>query len=949
GDVAEQLRVLKHLVAEDALVADAKIEAFYRLAELLISAEDPQDSVSDEAQSLGLDYLERAYALDPRSAEAIGLLQRQLDKSSMHERALSLYETVTRESGDEMLILDFLERRVARTDATLSQVREAVGKALDLEVDHPGAKEKVEPLLHRAVALGETKEEGGVEARWALMALAERRSEVLDVRGAMRFLEQALAVTEEPEKQELSLRLARMALSDGGDAQKAIEILSPLHRTGAWNVDVWHPLLIAYRREGDESALLDTVAALLEGLLDVEERNLARMELAQYLMSLEERQFDAVEALKSILEEAPEHHEATRLLTSLYERAGYNEDLVELLQRQLDVARDNEDLTQIAEVALKLGTLLEKVRRDDAIDVYRQAREWVPNERRIILCLLELMGEDADVRERVEIREGLLASEPEESVAELMWELYAHWESFEDIEGMARVLSAGYQKVPQDQTIRTELESFFRVKELWEGLAMFLVAEATRDQMSAVPRLREAAALFRDPLQRMNRAVEVLADLRLFAPEDMEVLSEFVQILRETGDDDRAIEEVSLTLERFAEPGVARLYLLRLRAQLRLDQERLEIALEDLEEAYAISAQDVYAEIRAALERIRTHAESASDGELARSSTYRLAEVLEAGGEIESMRDLLAQWSELHPEDSTVLLRLREIDIQQEHWLGVAELCRRLIQLQTGEEQLASAIQLADACEAAGHAADALPGLEQVQRSQRGNRVLFERMRDLYESMGAYRELSGLLLSEAEGVEPKMRFELLRTAGQMLLERVGDAAAAIEPLEASRSIDSSDHIATLYLADAYTLAARFADSGQLLEQAISNHPKRRSPELSQLQHRMARLAHAAGDGELELQWLSAALDSDKNNGYVAAELARLAMGMGEHDVALNALRAVTLTKVPGPMSRATAYLLQARIAHARGEDRKAVLWARKARSEDPELQEAEAFLSEIDC
>ena len=64
--------------------------------------------------------------------------------------------------------------------------------------------------------------------------------------------------------------------------------------------------------------------------------------------------------------------------------------------------------------------------------------------------------------------------------------------------------------------------------------------------------------------------------------------------------------------------------------------------------------------------------------------------------------------------------------------------------------------------------------------------------------------------------------------------------------------------------------------------------------------------------------------------------------------ALNALRAVTLMKAEGPMTRAEAFLHQARIAHQRGEERRAVLWARKAKSEDPNLQEADEFLRQIE-
>ena len=41
------------------------------------------------------------------------------------------------------------------------------------------------------------------------------------------------------------------------------------------------------------------------------------------------------------------------------------------------------------------------------------------------------------------------------------------------------------------------------------------------------------------------------------------------------------------------------------------------------------------------------------------------------------------------------------------------------------------------------------------------------------------------------------------------------------------------------------------------------------------------------------------------------------------------------------------FLWQARIAFQRGEARRAILWARKARQEDPNLAEAEVFLREL--
>ena len=133
----------------------------------------------------------------------------------------------------------------------------------------------------------------------------------------------------------------------------------------------------------------------------------------------------------------------------------------------------------------------------------------------------------------------------------------------------------------------------------------------------------------------------------------------------------------------------------------------------------------------------------------------------------------------------------------------------------------------------------------------------------------------------------------------------------------------------------------------MLETAIAAHKNRRSPQLAQLQHRMARCAAAAGDRNIELAWLNVALDSDMQNGTVASELADVAFEFGQTEVALKALRAVTLMKSPGPMTRAMAFLRQGMIAQQQGDARKAIFLAKKALAEDPALSDASNFLRDL--
>ena len=62
---------------------------------------------------------------------------------------------------------------------------------------------------------------------------------------------------------------------------------------------------------------------------------------------------------------------------------------------------------------------------------------------------------------------------------------------------------------------------------------------------------------------------------------------------------------------------------------------------------------------------------------------------------------------------------------------------------------------------------------------------------------------------------------------------------------------------------------------------------------------------------------------------------------------MKALRAITMMDDPKPITRALAFLKQAQIAHLRGDPRRAQHWARKAKSLDETLYEADTFLAEI--
>ncbi len=109
----------------------------------------------------------------------------------------------------------------------------------------------------------------------------------------------------------------------------------------------------------------------------------------------------------------------------------------------------------------------------------------------------------------------------------------------------------------------------------------------------------------------------------------------------------------------------------------------------------------------------------------------------------------------------------------------------------------------------------------------------------------------------------------------------------------------------------------------------------RSKQLGELQLRRARLARAAGDGD-ELDALEKVFDLDRDNGVVAAELARAAEEHNRIPLAIKALRTISLEKLEGPIAPHEATVAEARLELRRGNPGKARMLVRKVVRERPD-------------
>jgi tetratricopeptide (TPR) repeat protein len=510
-------------------------------------------------------------------------------------------------------------------------------------------------------------------------------------------------------------------------------------------------------------------------------------------------------------------------------------------------------------------------------------------------------------------------------------------------------LRRGLALAPDDGALREQIEQFYTSRQRWRPLVDLLVSEADNhlDPQESSARLHQAAKLLTKQLREPRQAVDLLRRARGLAPDDLNLLRTLVDALLDAGDQEAARSEVNAALERTYVENSTRAQLLRLNALLALRQGKEAEAAAALEQALSLGAQEASAELIEALEQLRQVAPRRGDAEAERAATLRLAELYLHNGATDQGLDLLRQWTSRQPGDLAALRTLLDLEAATGSWPAVIDLCNRLIASDPDETKTEAALRLLDACTRAGNPADARGGLEQAFAAFPRNAPVRGALKSLYEQLEAQRELADILLHEAADMENEAeRFAPYRRAAELYLAS-GFAPNAIPVLEAALHAKPGDHDCTILLADSYIAMNQLELATNLLDATIAGHKNKRSPALSVLQHRMARVALAAGDRSIEVQWLNAALDSDAQNSQAAAELADAATEMGQYDLALKALRAITVAKNPGPMSKGMAFYRQGLITYHQGDQRKAIVMAKRGLQEDPTLAEARTFLEQL--
>jgi tetratricopeptide (TPR) repeat protein len=934
GDTEEQVRLLGQLAELGEDQSETRADALYRMAEVHLSHEDGIDE--------GVATLRRALADHARHERAARILRRAADAHTPNLELLELYDSVARKADDPDALLHAIERRAAYPETTPEYVREGATLALA-----QGAFERAEALMLRAVELGGSMLDGQTRVAWALLGLSRRRLDGGDLAGAVKWFGEAADSAPLPELLELGHIIAAVAMGDDGDPSLAAKLYESLLERDPTARAAWEPLAGIYRRLDDVERLRRLVDETLDGLQDTAERNALRLLLVECMLPKPEHQDAALETLRNVLLEDPEHTEAQRLMAEHLQRTGNTSELVELLRQQLMNAQSRGDAAAVAACALRLGEQLETDDPSAAGSVYRGALDVAPHDPALLRALLRHLGHEDASAERGEVLEQLVEIEDEDTAAERSLELADLRQALGDGDGTLAALVKGYRRRPSHARLRQRLEQAYQAQGDFRGLSqMLLSAAATEvDPANRLSLMRQAAGLQRDRLGDAAAAILILQEARSLAPGDAALAAELVATLVAAG---RHADAGSLVGEQLAQAGnddQRRKPLLVQRAELRQAAGDLDGTIEDLAAAQAIDASLTPA-LAEAIDRRRQAAAAAGDADAERATTLRWVQLQLDAGRADEARELLAAWTERERKDVDALQLLRHVDTASQRWDAVAKTCARLVAVEVGDKQAEAALALAEACVALGRLELARPGLEHARRKQPEHRGIRQALAQVYEATGAGSELAKLLAQEAEETQdPAQRLEILRRAAHLHMEQ-GELDQAMPLIRQIIVLAPEDLVSSVLLIDAHMSMGELDEAAAALERAIEATGGRRSPELSALLHRKARIAGARGDHPAQLDLLQQAFATDKGNGQAAAELADLAEALEDWDLAVKVLRTITVLD-DCPISRTEAFLRQAKIAYRKGDRQRAVLWARKARQEEPENQDVTQFLNEL--
>lgn len=734
--------------------------------------------------------------------------------------------------------------------------------------------------------------------------------------------------------------------------QDALELHERALQLNPRSVELWSSYVTVLGSSESSEAVAGRVRAAF-GWVDPPMANRLRLLMAKHFLSREGEEGAALPWLREVLAEDPSDGEAQALLGSLYERLDYHEDYAATLEEAVQRAISARDAEALEVSALRYAEVVQRVDPEAARTVLTRALQYLDTNVRLVNAVLALPAEGHG-EENLLLQGPLVALLEEGEAVPLALRLADAWEQRGQQESAVRVLERVLERAPGAQDVIDRLASAYGEMEAWArlcGLCRRAASHAEGDARAAwLLRAADIEEHRRDDAVRAGRLLDEAVEA---APGNLEVVKRWVSLqlvdpgpLDEHGDHsvlqrvrelgrshpDRAADYRALELDTAESMGAWR---------------SVVRTLEAAREGDGVLSAEERARLITGLEHLVS--DGALDAAVRRDALHRMFQVTDAA-ERPRVHDRVMAWVERDGSDEEVWRWAHSLGLELSRWDTTFLAAEALVGMVDDGERMGWAEALVTAAERLGEPGRAQDGLLTAFALQSGDGESRAHLRDmlvgLYELRDDAQALGRLWDGEAERAEGADVHRFFLRAAQAFLN-AGDLQSAVHSAERAAAREPTDVHANLLWVDALVGLDRRERAGEILERAIEAHPHKRSKELCQMQLRMARLAADAGDGVVQIQWLKAALESDRTQLDLAADLVDAAMAAGDHDSATQALGIITLSKESGRMSRGHAFLMKARIALGRGETRRALLWARKAREVEPTLDEARAFLEQL--
>ena len=301
------------------------------------------------------------------------------------------------------------------------------------------------------------------------------------------------------------------------------------------------------------------------------------------------------------------------------------------------------------------------------------------------------------------------------------------------------------------------------------------------------------------------------------------------------------------------------------------------------------------------------------------------------------------------PESTAWLSALVRLYKAADDTSSAAARLERLLELSDDEDVLAYALDLAELSIGLGDKARAITALQKALAVDERNADVRARLAGLYEETGAWDDLVGLWVGDAEHAKSiDDKIALLRRASTLRSEKLGDAAGAVELLERARDASPDDRELLLEVCDAYSKAGRADDAVHALEQIVESYGGRRSKELADIHRRIANACLARGESERALTELDRAFRIQPGNLQVLNQLGRLSLENNDLKKAQQMFRALLLQKLgdDAPITKAEVFMFLGQVHAGLGEKAKAVQNLESAIRTDPDLERAKELLEE---